>query len=83
LRHGLSVVNSPGTIDSDYRGEIGIVLINHGLEAVTIEPLQRIAQLVIAQVVIAELVESTALDQTSRGEGGYGSTGVHGGQERP
>ncbi len=82
LRHGLSVVNSPGTIDSDYRGEIGIVLINHGLDPVTIEPLQRIAQLVIAQVVVAELVESAELDQTTRGEGGYGSTGVDGGQRR-
>ncbi len=76
LRHGLSIVNSPGTIDSDYRGEVGIVLINHGLEPVTIEPLQRIAQLVITPVLIAELVEADDLDATERGSGGYGSTGV-------
>ncbi len=76
LRHGLSIVNSPGTIDSDYRGEVGIVLINHGLEPVTIEPLQRIAQLVITPVIIAELVEADDLDATERGSGGYGSTGV-------
>lgn len=76
LRAGLSIVNSPGTIDADFRGEIGVVLINHGSEPFVVEPLSRIAQLVISPVVQArfELVE--ALDDTARGSGGYGSTGV-------
>lgn len=75
LRHGLTVLNSPGTIDSDYRGEVGVVLINHGQEPVTIEPLQRIAQLVIAAVVQVEIVEVKDISSTERGTGGYGSTG--------
>ena len=75
LRHGLGIVNSPGTIDADYRGEIGIVLINHGSEPVTIEPLARIAQLVIAPVVQVSVIGVSGLDQTARGGGGYGSTG--------
>ena len=75
LRHGLGIVNSPGTIDADYRGEIGIVLINHGGEPVTIEPLARIAQLVIAPVVRVAVVAVDRLDDTARGGGGYGSTG--------
>jgi dUTP pyrophosphatase len=76
LRHGLSIVNSPGTIDADFRGEIGIVVINHGEHPFRIDPLARIAQLVIAPVVRAavELVEE--LDETARGGGGYGSTGL-------
>lgn len=75
LKHGISIVNSPGTIDADFRGEVGIVLINHGSEAFVVEPLSRIAQLVITRVeqVEIELVES--LSVTSRGSGGYGSTG--------
>jgi len=73
--HGLTVVNSPGTIDADYRGPVTILLINHGREDVTIEPMQRIAQLVIAPVVQAELVEVEELDATARGAGGFGSTG--------
>ena len=76
LRHGIGIVNSPGTIDSDYRGEIGIVLVNHGAEAFVVEPLARIAQLVIAPVARAELVVVESLDGTERGAGGYGSTGV-------
>jgi dUTP pyrophosphatase len=75
LRHGLSVVNSPGTIDSDYRGEIGIVLINLGQQSVTIQPLARIAQLVIAPVVRVDVASADELDPTPRGPGGYGSTG--------
>ena len=76
LRHGLSIVNSPGTIDSDFRGEIGIVLINHGQQPVSIEPLERIAQLVITAAPQVALREVTKLDETVRGSGGYGSTGV-------
>jgi dUTP pyrophosphatase len=74
-KHGVTVVNSPGTIDSDYRGEIMVVLVNLGTEPVTIAPLDRIAQLVFARHEIAILVEVTDLDDTSRGAGGYGSTG--------
>ena len=73
--HGITVINSPGTIDSDYRGPVTILLINHGSEPVTIEPKHRIAQLVIAPVVQAELFEVDELDATERGAGGFGSTG--------
>ena len=73
--HGVTLVNSPGTIDADYRGEIVVLLINHGLTTVTISPKQRIAQLVIAAVVQAELVEVDQLPETARGAGGFGSTG--------
>jgi dUTP pyrophosphatase len=76
LRHGIGIVNSPGTIDSDYRGEIGIVLVNLGAEPFVVEPLARIAQLVIAPVARADLEVVAALDSTERGAGGYGSTGV-------
>jgi dUTP pyrophosphatase len=76
LRHGIGIVNSPGTIDSDYRGEVGIVLVNHGGEPFVVEPLARIAQLVIAPVMRAELELVASLDATERGAGGYGSTGV-------
>jgi dUTP pyrophosphatase len=75
LRHGLGVVNAPGTIDADYRGEIGVVLINHGEEPVTIQPLARIAQLVIAPVVRVDVTAVERLEPTPRGPGGYGSTG--------
>jgi dUTP pyrophosphatase len=75
LKHGIGIVNSPGTIDSDYRGEIGIVLINHGKEPFVVERGARIAQLVIAPVVQAEIVVVAELDETARGTGGYGSTG--------
>jgi dUTP pyrophosphatase len=68
-------VNSPGTIDSDYRGEISVLLINHGREPFTIEPGHRIAQMVIAPVVQAELAVVDELDETERGAGGFGSTG--------
>jgi dUTP pyrophosphatase len=75
LRHGLTVLNSPGTIDADYRGELGIVLINLGEQAVEIAPLQRIAQLVIAPVAKAQLELLEDLSETERARGGYGSTG--------
>lgn len=76
LRHGITVVNSPGTIDADFRGEVGIVLINHGQEPVTITPGMRIAQLVVARVEQVQLRWVETLPSTTRGEGGYGSTGV-------
>jgi dUTP pyrophosphatase len=74
-RTGLTVLNAPGTIDSDYRGEIAVLLVNLGAASVTIEPMERIAQLVIAPVARAELVVVEALEPTARGAGGYGSTG--------
>jgi dUTP pyrophosphatase len=73
--HGITLVNSPATIDADYRGEIGILVINHGREPFTIEPGHRIAQMVIAPVVQAELAVVDELDATERGAGGFGSTG--------
>jgi len=75
LKHGIGIVNSPGTIDSDFRGEVGVVLINHGQEPFVIEPLSRIAQLVIAPVQQVLLEEAETLTDTTRGTGGYGSTG--------
>ena len=74
-RHGLTVLNAPGTIDADYRGEVQVLLINLGDAAVTIERGMRIAQLVIAPVARAQLTEVAALDRTPRGTGGFGSTG--------
>ena len=74
-RHGVTVLNSPGTIDADYRGEIGVLLINHGAAPFTIQRGERIAQMVIAPVVRAELVAMTELNETDRGAGGFGSTG--------
>lgn len=75
LRHGISMVNTPGTIDSDYRGEIGVLLVNLGSEAVRLEAGERIAQMVVCPVVRAEIAAVHALDDTERGEGGFGSTG--------
>jgi dUTP pyrophosphatase len=74
-RHGVTVLNAPGTIDADYRGEIGVLLINHGDAPFPIRRGERIAQLVIASVVRAELIPATALSATDRGSGGFGSTG--------
>ncbi|TVQ40008.1 MAG: dUTP diphosphatase [Spirochaetaceae bacterium] len=74
-RHGLTVLNAPGTVDSDYRGEIQVLLVNLGNSVCTIQPYDRIAQLVIAPVTRA-VFESGELRQTSRGSGGFGSTGV-------
>ncbi len=75
LKHGITVLNSPGTIDSDFRGEIGVVLINHSSVLFTIEPGERIAQMVIARHEQGEFIEVEELDKTERGDGGYGSTG--------
>ena len=77
LRHGITVLNSPGTIDADYRGELGIILIHHGKEAFTITPGMRIAQIVLAPVCRAEFVPQEMLAVTTRGEGGFGHTVVH------
>lgn len=74
-KHGITVLNSPGTVDSDYRGEVKVILINHGSTAFEIEVGDRIAQLVIAPVVQAELSLATSLPETERGSGGFGSTG--------
>lgn len=76
LKKGLSVLNSPGTIDADYRGEIGVILVNLSNEAVEIQPGERIAQLVIASYIQAQWRKVEELGQTERGEGGFGSTGV-------
>ena len=76
LKHGISVLNSPGTIDSDYRGELKVILINHGTESFVIKPKMRVAQLVIAPVFQAEFVIESALETTARGSGGFGHTGV-------
>lgn len=75
LKQGLGVLNSPGTIDADYRGEIGVILINLGREPITIVRGQRIAQLVIAPVARAELAQVAELESTSRAAGGFGHTG--------
>jgi len=74
-KHGVTVLNAPGTIDADFRGEIGVVLVNHGAEPFVVKPLERIAQIVFARHEVAVLEEVGELDATSRGEGGYGSTG--------
>jgi dUTP pyrophosphatase len=75
LRHGVTVLNAPGTVDADYRGEVQVLLVNHGTEAVTITRGMRIAQLVIAAVTRARIVAVAQLDDTQRGAGGFGSTG--------
>jgi dUTP pyrophosphatase len=76
LHHGIGMVNSPGTIDSDYRGEIGIIMINWGMGPFVIKSGDRIAQMVFSRVYRADLVEVNDLDATSRGYGGFGHTGV-------
>lgn len=75
-KNGITVLNSPGTIDADYRGEIGVILVNLSNEVFVIENGERIAQLIIAQHERAEWIETQELSETSRGEGGFGSTGV-------
>lgn len=75
LKHGISVPNTPGTIDSDYRGELKVILINHGTSGFEVKRGDRIAQLVLAPVTQASWLPVDELDETSRGEGGFGSTG--------
>ncbi|MBN1277527.1 MAG: dUTP diphosphatase [Deltaproteobacteria bacterium] len=76
LHHGIGMVNSPGTIDSDYRGEIGIIMINWGVEPFTVNNGDRIAQIVFTRVIRANIVEVINLDETPRGQGGFGHTGI-------
>jgi len=78
VEHGVTVLNAPGTIDSDYRGEVKALLINHGGQPFEITRGMRIAQLVVAPVTRAQLVEAEELDETARGAGGFGSTGMGG-----
>ncbi len=76
IKQGISLVNTPGTIDADYRGEIKVILINLGQESVKINRGDRIAQMVVSPIVQAQLLEVTELDETNRSSGGFGSTGV-------
>lgn len=76
LKHGIGIVNSPGTIDSDYRGEVGIILINWGREPFAVRRGDRIAQMVISKVYKADILETEHLDATPRGEGGFGHSGI-------
>ena len=76
LKNGITVLNTPGTIDSDYRGEVCVILINHSKQDFTITRGMRIAQMVIASYVQAKIVQVESLDETARGAGGFGSTGV-------
>ena len=76
LKHGVTVLNTPGTIDADYRGEIGVVLVNLSQEDFTVNDGERIAQMIIARYEQAELIVVNELDATERGEGGYGHTGT-------
>ena len=76
LKHGVTVLNTPGTIDAGYRGEVGVILINLGAEPFVVEKGMKIAQLVVVPVAQAEIGEVAAVDATDRGAGGFGSTGV-------
>ncbi len=76
FKHGITCLNTPGTIDADYRGEVKVLLINHGLEDFTITHGERIAQMVIAPITQPAFVSVETLDDTARGEGGFGSTGT-------
>jgi dUTP pyrophosphatase len=76
LKHGVTVLNTPGTIDAGYRGEVGVVLVNHGEKPFSVERGMKVAQIVVAPVVRAEIVETDETDATARGAGGFGSTGV-------
>lgn len=75
LKHGITCLNSPGTVDSDYRGEVGVILVNLGQEPFVIRRGERIAQMVLARHAQAEISEVESLDETARGAGGFGSTG--------
>lgn len=77
LKHGVTVLNAPGTVDADYRGEIGVLLVNHGTQPYQVTEGDRIAQLVVADVLRVEILEVVSeLEETARGDGGFGSTGV-------
>ncbi len=76
LKKGITVLNTPGTVDADYRGEVGVILVNLSNETVTIEDGERVAQLVFCKVEQVQLLEVEALNESTRGEGGFGSTGV-------
>ena len=76
LKHGVTVLNAPGTIDSGYRGEVGVVLANFGTEPFRVEKGMKVAQVVVAPVEQAEIVEVFEADETFRGTGGFGSTGI-------
>ena len=76
FRHGVTVLNSPGTLDASYRGEVGVLLINHGRQAFEVNRGERIAQLVVARYERVELARADSLDDTARGAGGFGSTGT-------
>jgi len=75
LKHGITVLNSPGTIDADYRGEVGVILINHGSESFTVQRGDRIAQMIITPFVQADFQAVDSLSETERGAGGFGSSG--------
>ncbi len=75
-KHGVTVLNTPGTIDADYRGEVQVILINHGAEPFVIERGMRIAQMVVAPIIQARFVEASELPTSARGDGGFGSTGA-------
>ena len=77
LRHGISIVNSPGTVDADYRGEVGVILINLGQEPFTVTSGERICQIVIKEYVPVQWDEVSSLDPSERGDGGFGHTGAH------
>jgi dUTP diphosphatase len=82
LRHGVTVLNAPGTIDADYRGEIQVILVNLGSESFTVERGARVAQLVIAATMRATICEVASLDETTRGARGFGSTGMLSGERK-
>lgn len=77
LKHGITILNTPGTIDSDYRGDVGVILINHGSEPFVVEQGDRIAQLVINEIIQGVFVEVDVLTETERGAGGFGHTGTN------
>ena len=77
IKHGITLVNGVGTIDADYRGEVGVALVNLGSEPFVIEPQMRVAQMVVARCEQIEWSEATELAETARGDGGYGSSGTH------
>lgn len=83
LRHGVTVLNSPGTIDADYRGEIQVILVNLGRESFEIRRGTRIAQMVVAPIQQAQIVEARSLDATAREDGGFGSTGMTASNPKP